>query len=1755
MQTILRNTAFFFLLITTFFSLNAKNLEDNLPITKVYSMEECKTLRLKPVILEDGTIIMPKHDGKNFFVDLEENHPSIEAMKAEDVRALVTKLGDAGKKVNDILSVHLVSDLPVVIHKDDGGVAYDIVLNKLIFTPTGNKLSIVAMISLPNGSFYAFEGENVKFTGKGGIESGSLSLLIDNNPELTDRQLGNKVNLKLTGGGFTYGCDGFEDFSLFGNIIFDRSLIVPESTSSGDVIEGNVKSSFKIEHAKDFNDIIIKISVQPFQMPSMKGFGFQVSDAIIDLSAKNNSSGFALPKDYLPSVDGELWKGIAIGNIEVRFPKTFKNRTSKQRIQAGVNALLIDKYGLSGEFYGKNLLTIKDGDLNGWDYSVEDASLILVKNQVKAGSLGGKMRVSISDENRLLGYNALIDPQKDYYNFSVSVVDSLEFSFLKASKVLLKPASYISFKLKDGEFSASAMLHGKLNINANEVKLEEFTFENLFISTQVPYLSIGSFSGGGSGTEYRMGGFPISIISPKIGVLNNVANIEFGVKVNLDDMGISATGGFLIQGVLVSENNRHFWKNQSFELKKLAVEADLNVGKFKGTVDFFKDDAIYGKGFYGEMAMTLKLDSSVSVKAAAVFGKREDRYWFVDGELSSGGGMGGISINLLSGCLYKHMKAVPGQNGPKSVTGIVYAPDFGVNWGGRFGIGFSVGSGEAFAGMAALEIETRLDGSINKLGFIGMVAVAGAGTMINSEGVKQKYYMLCNDSALNFAGGVTSKLDSDPNGGETKGVAQKFEIPGNLNGFMASVTLKFNFDERSFYGKVGANVSVAGKIQLQGVGAFLFSPKVWFIHIGEPPLSDRIIVKLPGLPQIDGYIMLGYGIPELPNPEPNIFVKYPSAANGKRGLNTNSAALGRGIAFGAALSLADGGDYKVISWDVGVRAGLDVMLMKAPDGAYCEGRPGQNVGIDGWRAAAQVYVIGWFHAAAFGMNVLSVELGALLKGAAPNPTYGEGQVAVSFKILFKRFNFDVGFSVGDDCVLVGGSEQTSEDELIYKVYPANGVTVSKDVIPNFTSTEKLNSDIKLPQMDGIFKVKVVDYRLSSEFGQVGGNKNIDPSDPTKFVFTPTEPMPCFTNISMWEKLQVQKLENGNWQPFYVDGKAMEQTKLTSFMVSMTRQDLSEQVDNSVPKAEKKADIIVDDAKIKGNIILAKTDSTITQIEKGSEKLVEKFAENCKNCSPEGKEKVTEIGRGLVADIANEDSIAKAKIAVIVNKALSKVEQTTKVAVAEVRANAAEARSQMNSDSAQAIIDIQAEARTIYNKYTSLCVNLQTSSNYNSGNNNNSNNNNNDNSGYNGGYYGGYSPPTDPVKEANEKCKNWMAQSRLDIEAMTKTKTNQALAHSSGIMIAVVKKNDAIMAQAKIDCDKIMEAAKNESGDILKELVAKCKQLMLEAEAKCEKVEGYQYTIDMTAFINELLGIAPPLAIAPTITPTTVMPTTTTPPVINPVAINPTKPKKKKFKVELEDQDGNPNLIETPTVTSPPVNPEPVASEDEENTNIGKGKGKKTKTEDIDDSKPVTMADKQSEEIVEDEQENILTAVKELADKNKAIAAEKAAEDSKIAALAQKAAEDAETDAKNKLDEDNALEATLLVREQANADNLKRIAFEKSADERIVAQKRKQEQEQEEEETENIRLYNLKIIADTQVAVDAKVAADAIAAQAAIDTQDAINAQNSLDALAVENAQTEAYSQSQNQVFQAEISNEEFVIGQDNSSIFEFNYYE
>jgi hypothetical protein len=186
--------------------------EGMLPV-KEYSLSDCEKYGLKPVDFGNGQLLMPKNDGINYFVDVNSKYAP-QKVTAEDVRNTIDKLRKAGKVVNDILNVHLVSDLPVVIQKDFNGVSYDILLNALVFTPTGNSISMNAMISTSD-NYFAFEGQNIRFTGQGGIESGSLNLMLDNNPGISNVQLGSKLSLKITGGDSVLAVMALRTFQLW----------------------------------------------------------------------------------------------------------------------------------------------------------------------------------------------------------------------------------------------------------------------------------------------------------------------------------------------------------------------------------------------------------------------------------------------------------------------------------------------------------------------------------------------------------------------------------------------------------------------------------------------------------------------------------------------------------------------------------------------------------------------------------------------------------------------------------------------------------------------------------------------------------------------------------------------------------------------------------------------------------------------------------------------------------------------------------------------------------------------------------------------------------------------------------------------------------------------------------------------------------------------------------------------------------------------------------------------------------------------------------------------------------------------------------------------------------------------------------------------------------------------------------------------------------------------------------------------------
>ncbi|WP_435355900.1 hypothetical protein [Emticicia sp. SJ17W-69] len=1397
---------------------------------KVYTKEQCQILGLQPINFPNGEVLMPTHDGERFFVGLE-NKPATAQVTPEQVIAFFEKARSAGKIVHDLLSLQYVSDMPIILQKEIQGVSYEIGLSNLIFTPAENTLSLFALITTPDGNQLCFAGEQVGFTGQGGIKEGTLKLVLGEKNTIQLLKL-SKIDLELTGGSLKFDCNGYDSFSIAGNVIFDRSLIVPENTSDGEVIAGNVKSAFVLNEVKDWNNMMIEISMQPFQLPNMKGYGFEVSNAVIDVSDFKNSPNCIFPIGYIAAETDNLWQGVYIGNVSVHFPKHFKNRSNPQRIVVGVSNLLIDRFGVSGEVFGENLMALKDGDLNGWDYSLDAASIVLVKSKVKAGSLGGKMRIAIADEDRTMAYKAIIDPTREYYNFSVATVDALEFSFLKASQVTLSPSSTVALTLENGEFSASAMLHGKLDITSKEdgIKLQQYTFEQLFVSTKAPYLSIGYF-GGGSNQEHLLGNFPVTLIAPYVSVQNNVAFIEFGLGVNLDNIGISAKGGFVVEGAFVNKNNRHFWENKRFEVSQLAINADLNVGTFRGNVAFFKNDPVYGKGFSGDLEMTLKASSTLGVRAAGLFGRTTERYWFVDGELSSGGGGSGLSINILAGCFYKRMSPM-GRGGSKSITGVNYVPDFGVGWGGRFAIGLSVG--EALSGLAGLEIATHADGTLNKIGILGAISVAGSGSGQSPESAKQMYQQMSSDSDMTQPGGITNRVDGDPNTGDIKNSSNKFSS-GSESGFGASIILKLNYDDRSFYGKIGANVHTTS-IGLQAVGAFLFAPNKWFVHLGEPPRNSRILVQLPAFPTVDAYIMLGHGIIELPTPEPNIFTKYPQK-NGKRNTGISSSAIidGRGIAFGAALSVGVSGGYKnIVRISAEARAGLDMMLTHYGDGAYCEGREGQGIGINHWRAAGQLYVIGQAGVSAFGFDVLSLELGALLKGSAPNPTYGEGQVALNFRVLMKNYHINAGFQVGENCKVVGGDMTTETIQVIEGNYPNDGdQNIDKSINPFIDFIEKVESEVAVDGLNGSYKIKVLAFNLKTESGSpIDGSWGIDRNNAKKIAFYPSSTLPAATKIVAYGKIQLQKQSGGSWQPFLENGEVVEEVRQFSFITG-----------KSPEEYKKDIEIIKDVAQEKAKDIIEETKETATQIneyaEQRAEGINEKATKEAKEINDEAKERGNKIIEKAI-DLPEEKkkevieivTVAIETVKKVTEDAQAKVKQITDKAVEDVKINTSNAVNEVNNTVTTALANVNNFSNDGKRQIEEIARQLNATIN-------------------------------NLERERRNEIKWWMGRSRrnrikedyknrvIAAQNATQIKMEQVYeaikTQSDAEMAEAQRKSKEIMANAKARAEEIMNAAANKADAVMQNARELAKQIMDEAEKQCNNIINNTPNTDISVF--------------------------------------------------------------------------------------------------------------------------------------------------------------------------------------------------------------------------------------------------------------------------------------------------------------------
>lgn len=1169
-------------------------------------------------------IVLPKNlslEKKDFFkqVQFADVETDAEVGKAIGAFGVVSKNDHYADHINP----HDLTELPLGIRENKGNVEYGIVVTKAQFTPEYALINVYARIVTPQQGigggkkelYFGAEGIKLSYGGKI-IGEAKLSLLGNINiPFNKDQWLltleGGKIN-KLNGGNsfndntyVTIDCDGVKELSLKGNIQISRNVLVPLGTDgkvlpekgsfNGVLTTNRVRGDFAVK-ASDWNDLLVKVNISPFAITSQvakqdKGyFSFLVNNAQLDLSDLRTDPSVVFPNYYDTQgylIDGkESWRGLFVQTLAIGLPEEFKTRDkSAGPISFVAQNLIIDTYGVSGQFSAQNVFPLDKGITNAenaWKYSLDKIGIDLAASKIVGANLAGKIQLPVQkDENgnnklpKYLGYTGAITEEE--YLVRVTNESDLDFDIWSAKATIFSGSS-IELRVKNHEFLPKATLNGKLEINAGDegdeakeatVGFKEIEFQNLVLQTKAPYVSVSYFGAKG---EQRLGNFPASISDVFLVADERQASLSFGITVGLQDKGFSASGRLSIDGEIVSVNSTQQWKYKGFGISKLGLHnVDIGVATVSGELEIMKKDPLYGKGFKAFLGAKLNGLKGVEVKVNAAFGYSTFRYWGFEGSVN---GLkvpaGAVQLTgFTGGAFYRMIPNTAMTIDPKySDRALVFTPDSTVGLALRAGVYGNLYDDGVASFMAGFNMSTNANGGLANIGFVGEVYVMNDITAIVPNPMaklKEKFKDLVK--AAKFAEAIKDgKLASyylDVNK-----VSDNYPTTANSPATIyGKMVMNYDFNNSVFHATMDVFINSPGGV-IKGVGAggragwavLHLAPKEWYLHIGTPQDMIGLRVGVGSFSvQSGSYFMVGNKIPGSPPPPievANILGLDRNDLDYMKDLN--ALGDGKGFAFGSHFKF-DTGDMTALFLYARFSAGLgaDIMLKNYGDAA-CSNRNGKQIGIDGWYANGQAYV---YLQGELGIKIklffikkkipiIKAGAAALLQLKGPNPYWMRGYLGGYYNLLGGmikgKFRFKLEF--GEECKL-------ENESVLGGMKIISDVTPKKDenevdvfAIPQATFALRVNEPIVIPEDDGdhTYKVVVDKFTIVDDKGTAikGKIEYASSGDVANFVsediLPPNKAMKAVVEVSFMEN------KNGIYEVVFADGKKAVEIEERSF---------------------------------------------------------------------------------------------------------------------------------------------------------------------------------------------------------------------------------------------------------------------------------------------------------------------------------------------------------------------------------------------------------------------------------------------------------------------------------------------------------------------------------------------------------------------------------------------------------------------------------
>lgn len=1078
---------------------------------------------------------------------------------------------EKSQRFRETLDAFSVIDLPVGIVRSGGLVDYSIIIDKITFNPQGSILDAYVSFTIPQtGDRIAFGGL-VPLSRDGGIVgTAKIYLLGDHYVKLSETSLLTLVGSKDAGTFVEIDCNGFKGMSIEAVVEFSKDVLVPEDANGKARENERLKVNFQT-YVQDWNELLVKINMPPFQIKGLDDVGFLIQDAYLDWSDLTNPQGLAFPKDYesayLTSGNNNLWRGFFLRKAEVRLPNKFSEAGNGQRTAIGVENLIIDDTGFSGRVFAENL--IKAGDMNGWSFSLDRFSVGIVSNQVQQFELAGVLRVPAfkkEGKDAEMGYRASRGTDGNYI-FAVSLADELKLP-LWAADVSLYRGSSVVVTEKNNKFYPSATLNGMLSIKAlskgPKAEMSGIRFENLVLSTEAPHFRPGTFGVGSAEQGAKASGFPLVIRN--VGIKSNTAEQKVGLSLDVtinisgkaEDEGFSGTAGLIVWGNMnapapASANAETEavhgaaggWEFEKVELTAVGISIKKpGVYELAGQIRFYDNDPIYGDGFNGQI--NGKFKDKIAVQANAIFGKTPTyRYWFADAlvEIKAGVQLApGFAAYGFGGGFYSKMKQAASGSGStlgKTASGITYIPDEN-SMGLRAYVNFgSSPKEEALNGDVTFEIAMNRHGGINRVSFIGNAYFLTPDFNIGAELIKE--------GATGVAKGIQKGLDK---------ISPRSQVYG-------SVKLLFDNENDVFHGDIEVYVNVVGGL-VKGIGdgnkagwaVLHFASDEWYVLIGTP--DQPIGLEVARLFKAKSYFMMGKNLPGSP-PPPAKVSEILGGVDLDYMRDMNALQSGLGLAFGMAFSV-DTGDLRFLMFygRFAAGAGFDIMLKNYGTSYHCEGS-NDPLGINGWYANGQAYAyvegkIGIrvnlrFYKGDY--DILAIGAAAVLQAKGPNPFWMKGTVGGYYRILGGLVKGSCRFevTVGKECKPVGEQELLADVAIISDVSPGEGTKdVDVFVAPQaafsipigevFNVTDAQNKTHK-------FRANLKEFNLYQGSSKVAGTFKWNDKKDVLIIDTEDILYP-FREYTVKTTVLFEELVNGQWTAAMFRGQTVEETVIRKF---------------------------------------------------------------------------------------------------------------------------------------------------------------------------------------------------------------------------------------------------------------------------------------------------------------------------------------------------------------------------------------------------------------------------------------------------------------------------------------------------------------------------------------------------------------------------------------------------------------------------------